>query len=71
MNYIYDILINFQPVLYDFYEWNLNDNIEHIRKVPMFRVTEKDLNEIRDYKIQLDRDILVKIYKKNGKIYKA
>ena len=70
MNYIYDILINFQPVLYDFYEWNLNDNIEHIRKVPMFRVTEKELNEIRDYKIQLDRDILVKIYKKTEKFTK-
>lgn len=70
MNYIYDILINFQPILYDFYEWNLNDNIEHIRKVPMFHVTDKSLSEIRNYKIQVDQEFLLKIYKKTEKFTK-
>ena len=35
MNYIYDILINFNENLYDFYDWNLNDQIDHIRKIPV------------------------------------
>ena len=34
MNYIYDILLNFKNKLYDFYDWNINDDITHIRKIP-------------------------------------
>ena len=40
MNYIYDILVNFKETLYDFYEWNKNDNITHIRKIPLFRIND-------------------------------
>ena len=54
MNYIYDILVNFKKELYDFYEWDYTDNIEHIRKVPIFKVDEKSYEEIRNYNIKLD-----------------
>ena len=35
MIYIYDILLNFCDLneLYDFYEWNPNDNIENIKRI--------------------------------------
>ena len=38
MNYIYDILLNFNEEMYDFYDWNKNDYILHIRKIPFFKV---------------------------------
>lgn len=31
MNYIYDIYLNFNEVAYDFFEWNKNDKITHIK----------------------------------------
>ena len=40
MIYIYDILLNFCDLneLYDFYEWNPNDNIENIKRIKMVHV---------------------------------
>ena len=32
MNYIYDILANFNEHYYDFYDWNELDNLIHIKK---------------------------------------
>ncbi len=61
MNYIYDILLNFNRQLYDFFEWNLNDNIVHIRKIPLYRVDSKTLLDIRDYKIRVSDDFLERI----------
>lgn len=46
MNYIYDITLNFNEKLYNFYEWNNDDNIEFFLKIPVFRV-EKDV--IKDF----------------------
>lgn len=43
MNYIYDILINFKYPLFDFYEWNKNDDIMNIRKIPLYRISRLDL----------------------------
>lgn len=62
MNYIYDILINFQSNLYDIYEWNKNDDIYHIRKIPMFRVTTKALKDLCHYEIEISNEMLTKIY---------
>ena len=33
MNYIYDVLLNYDSVIYDHYEWDLNDNIKLENKV--------------------------------------
>ena len=46
MNYIYDILVNFNSELYDFYEWNTSDNVTHIRKIPLFRISTDKLEKI-------------------------
>lgn len=62
MNYIYDILINFQLELYDVYDWNKNDDILHLRKIPMFRLNTKTLKELCDYNIQISSDFLTKIF---------
>ena len=34
MTYIYDVTLNFNEILYDFFEWNNTDNLIHVRKIP-------------------------------------
>ena len=41
MIYIYDVLGNFNDELIDFYDWLESDYMEHIRKIPMIKVSEK------------------------------
>lgn len=64
MNYIYDILLNFNRQLYDFFEWDLNDNIIHIRKIPVYKINSKILLTFRDYRVKLNDDFLEKIKRK-------
>lgn len=61
MNYIYDILINLQRKLYDFYEWNVSDDITHIRKTPIFKIKTKQLLDLKNNKIVLDSALLKRI----------
>lgn len=46
MKYIYDIYLNFQKKLYEFYDWNKNDKIYHIRRIPAIKVDYKTLKDI-------------------------
>lgn len=64
MNYIYDIFLNFNDVLYDIFEWNKSDYIIHIKKIPIFRVDKKTLNDFKSKKIELSEEFLSKIFKK-------
>lgn len=64
MNYIYDILLNFQDVLYDFYDWNPNDNIINIRKIPLFKIASNQLKEIKENSVRLELEFLKKIQNK-------
>lgn len=61
MNYIYDILINLQKNLYDFYEWNLSDDIMHVRKIPLIKINTNDLLKIKHNLIELKDESLKKI----------
>lgn len=38
MNYIYDIVLNFNKEYYNFFEWNKRDNIVNVKKIPLFLV---------------------------------
>ena len=58
MNYIYDILINLQKKLYDFYEWNLSDDIMHVRKIPLIKINSNDLLNIRNNRVIMDEQFL-------------
>ena len=42
MTYIYDVTLNFNEILYDFFEWNNSDTLTHIRKIPMFKVNNEN-----------------------------
>lgn len=41
MKNTYDILVNFKKNPYEFYEWEEEDNIKHIKKIPSFKVNDK------------------------------
>ena len=58
MNYIYDVLLNFQTEYYDFFEWNQNDNIYHMRKTPIIKINKKRLNELKNNIVKFDDDTL-------------
>lgn len=64
MNYIYDILLNFDNIIYDHYEWNLNDNIYHIKKIPLFKVKETMIEDVFNYNIIINPIFLAKIKNK-------
>lgn len=64
MNYIYDILLNFHEILYDFYDWNTNDNIINVRKIPLFKIPSNELKEIKDNNIRFTNQFLSKIQNK-------
>ena len=64
MIYIYDILVNFNNKLYDFYDWKENDYLEHIRKIPIIKVKEKVLLDIINNKIKIKKELLNLIYNK-------
>ena len=44
MNYIYDIYLNFNNIPYDFFEWNKNDNLIHLKKIPIYKVKTEVFN---------------------------
>lgn len=62
MKYIYDILLNFNEELYDYYEWKESDYIEYVKKIPLVKVKTEDYRKIRDYKVVVPQEVLDKIY---------
>lgn len=66
MTYVYDIILNFTDnYYYDFYEWNVKDNIINIKKIPLFRVDKNTLNDFINYKIKVNKSLLKQIDNKS------
>lgn len=71
MNNIYDILLNFnKEKAYQFYEWNESDNIIHIKKIPVFKVTDNQMIIIIKNIIKIDMELLSKIHNKTEEFSK-
>lgn len=64
MNYIYDVLANFNDCFYDFYDWNDSDNIIHIKKLPILKVSIDFFNKIKYCDVLVGSCLLEKIYRK-------
>lgn len=64
MNYIFDIYLNYNKTLYDFYEWDDKDIIIHVHKIPIFRVSTKSLIDLKNNIIKTNKKFLNKIYNK-------
>lgn len=64
MNYIYDVLLNFNDDLYEFYDWNKNDVITHVRKMPIIKIESIDLEKIKNNYVKFDMEFLLSIKNK-------
>ena len=63
MIYVYDIILNWSDdKVYEFFEWELNDDLEHIKRIPLFKVNSKILDDVLNYNFQIDNDFLNKVY---------
>lgn len=69
MNYIYDIVLNFQNNYYQFFEWNRNDKIKNISKIAVYHVKDEDLINLTYNKVIVDSNFLETL-KEDNKKYK-
>jgi len=61
MNYIYDIVLNFNKDYYEFFEWKKSDKIINIKKIPAFRVSDYDLNCLKYNIVKVGKEFIDKI----------
>ena len=66
MLYIYDILVNFTDGdrIYEFFEWDSRDVVEHIKKIPLIRVDTETLIDIYNNDVVVEIELLKDIYLK-------
>lgn len=63
MNYIYDIVLNFQNEYYEFYEWKPTDKIINIKRISVYKTSNKDYLNLKYNKVIIDRKCLPKQHK--------
>lgn len=56
MKYIYDIKLNFNNEFYEFYEWEKKDKITHMNKIPSYKITNKDIYNLKYNTIKVNKD---------------
>ena len=64
MNYYYDVYLNYQDVYYMFYEWDELDNVEFVKKIPLFHVNSKTIIDFLTKKVKVTEEFLKKIENK-------
>ena len=64
MTYVYDLILNFNNELYDFYEWNNSDDIYHIKRISLIKIKSNIYNDFIDNKITIKDDLLLSIFNK-------
>lgn len=63
MLYIYDILLNWcKDKLYDFFEWEKTDKLDHIKKIPLFRVERGIVNKFINKNIKISESFVSRVY---------
>ena len=63
MTYIYDVLLNFtdEKRIIEFFEWEKDDILEHVKKIPIIRVSSKTIKELISNEIEVEKDFLERI----------
>lgn len=54
MSYIYDILLNFNKQLIEYFEWEDTDNIKYVKKIILFKTSTEVIKDITHYEVILD-----------------
>lgn len=60
MDYIYDIILNFQNDYYDFYEWKNKDKLTNVKKILVYKVNTEDYLNLKYNDITIDMQIFPK-----------
>ena len=60
MNYINNIFLNLKTQYFEFYEWNNNDIIKQYRKLPIIKVSSKDIFNLKNNEIILNKNLFIK-----------
>lgn len=58
MVYIYDIVLNFDDELLEFFEWKESDNIKYIKRLPLIKVEDSLIKDVLENDILFD-DLLL------------
>lgn len=66
MNYIYDVVLNFNKDYYNFFEWYKSDNIINIKKIPFFLVDNNTYTSMKYNIITVDQDFIRSIKDKTS-----
>ena len=72
MKYIYDIILNYNDNLYDFFEWNTDDSIDYIKRIPIFKVSNNVINDLINNKVMISKEFIdsiknkTEVYMDNG-----
>ncbi len=64
MSYVYDLVLNYNNDLLEFYEWLKSDNIYHIKRISLIKVDSRIYNEILDNDIKFNDEFLLSIFNK-------
>ena len=65
MDYIYDIVLNFQNNYYDFYEWKQSDKIINVKKILVYTTNNEDYLNLKYNEVTLDN----KVYQPHNKMF--
>lgn len=61
MQFIYDIVVNFEKNFFEFYEWEEEDNIINIKKIPLFLVNNETYKIIKYENVTVNSSFVDKI----------
>jgi hypothetical protein len=61
MKYIYDIILNFNERLYEFYEWKDNDDVEYIKRIPIFKVSNDVFSDLKSNKVLVTNEFIERV----------
>lgn len=64
MNYYYDVLLNFQEKYCMFYEWDEQDGIEFVKKIPLYHIDSKTYIDLFNNKVKVTNEFLKNIENK-------
>ncbi len=64
MNYYYDIYLNFQEEYFMFYEWDEKDNLEYIKKIPLYHLETSKIIDMLTKVFKVNNDFLKQIENK-------
>ena len=64
MTYIYNIMLNFNNDYFEFYEWDNDDKLYHIKRIHLIKIDSKVYDDILNNKVVIDDELMLNIFNK-------